>query len=123
MNRKEYNDIIKWTLKHDETANIGNSLDATRSILRNMGLALPQGDLKRVSEVLKTNDYMGWKECTFTEALEATLQGTAAISVSEDRIEVMTNDENEKNILTNDLNHDTLVKSNVMNSDLDENSV
>ena len=59
-----------------------------------MGIALPQGDIKHVHEVIKTDDYMGWKSCTMQEAQEAANNGTAAIGISEDRIVVLAaNDE------------------------------
>ena len=59
-----------------------------------MGVALPQGDIKTVYETIKTNNYMGWKSCTMQEAQAAADNGTAAIGISEDRIVVLSaNDE------------------------------
>lgn len=59
-----------------------------------MGVALPQGDVKQVYDTIKTDNYMGWKSCTMKEAQEAADSGTAAIGISEDRIFVLSvNDE------------------------------
>ena len=59
-----------------------------------MGVALPQGDMKTVYEIIKTDNYMGWKSCSMQEAQAAADNGTAAIGISEDRIVVLSaNDE------------------------------
>jgi hypothetical protein len=59
-----------------------------------MGVALPQGDIKTVYETISTDNYMGWKSCTMQEAQAAADKGTAAIGISEDRIVVLSaNDE------------------------------
>ena len=91
MNKKQYNNIIENTLKYEKT---DNSLSTARAIFDNMGVALPQGDIKTVYETIKTNNYMGWKSCTMQEAQAAADKGTAAIGISEDRIVVLSaNDE------------------------------
>ncbi len=91
MNKKQYNNVIENTLKHEKT---GNSLSTARAIFDNMGVALPQGDIKTVYETIKTNNYMGWKSCTMKEAQAAADKGVAAIGISEDRIVVLSaNDE------------------------------
>ena len=83
MNKKQYNNVIENTLKHEQT---DDSLATAKAIFDNMGVALPQGDIKTVYETIKTNNYMGWKSCTMQEAQAAANNGTAAIGVSEERI-------------------------------------
>ncbi len=91
MNKKQYNNVIENTLKHEQT---DDSLGTARAIFDNMGVALPQGDIKTVYETIKTDNYMGWKSCTIQEAQAAADNGTAAIGISEDRIVVLSaNDE------------------------------
>ena len=91
MNKKQYNNVIENTLKHEKT---DDSLSTARAIFDNMGVALPQGDIKIVYETIKTNNYMGWKSCTMKEAQEAANNGVAAIGISEDKIVVLSaNDE------------------------------
>ena len=91
MNKKQYNNVIENTLKHEQTE---DTLSTTRAIFDNMGVALPQGDMKTVYETIKTDNYMGWKSCTMKEAQEAANNGTAAIGISEDKIVVLSaNDE------------------------------
>ena len=59
-----------------------------------MGVALPKGDIKTVYETIKTDNYMGWKSCTMQEAQAAADKGVAAIGISEDKIVVLSaNDE------------------------------
>ena len=91
MNKKQYNNVIENTLKHEQT---DDSLSTARAIFDNMGVALPQGDIKTVYETVKTNNYMGWKSCTIQEAQAAADRGVAAIGISEDKIVVFSaNDE------------------------------
>ncbi len=94
MNFKQYNNVLDYTLKHEPTAQTGDSLATARAIFDNMGVALPQGDMKTVYETIKSDDYMGWTPCTMQEAQEAADKGTAAIGISEDQIVVLSaNDE------------------------------
>ncbi len=96
MDKMQYNNVIDYTLKHDLLAQTTDSLATARAVFNNMGVALPQGDLKTVFETIKTNNYMGWRSCTAQEAQAAADRGTAAIGISEDRIVVLsaTDDEN-----------------------------
>ncbi len=86
MNKKQYNNVIDYTLKHEQT---DNSLSTARAIFDNMGVALPQGDIKTVYETIKTDNYMGWKSCTMKEAQAAADKGIASIGINEDRIVVL----------------------------------
>ena len=91
MNKKQYNNVIEHTLKLEQAE---DSLGTARAIFDNMGVALPQGDMKSVYETIKTDNYMGWKSCTMQEAQAAADKGVAAIGISEDRIVVLSaNDE------------------------------
>lgn len=89
MNKKQYNNVIENTLKHEQSAQTDDSLATARAIFDNMGVALPQGDIKTVYETIKTDNYMGWKSCTMQEAQAAADRGVAAIGISEDRIVVL----------------------------------
>lgn len=89
MDKKQYNNVIDWTLKHEQSAQTEDSLATARAIFNNMGVALPSGDIKEVCETLKTDDYMGWKSCTMQEAQHAADNGAAAIAISEDKIVVL----------------------------------
>ena len=93
MNKKQYNNVIENTLKHEKT---DDSLSTARAIFDNMGIALPQGDMKVVYETIKTDNYMGWKSCTMQEAQAAADKGTAAIGISEDRIVVLSANDKEQ---------------------------
>ncbi|MBQ4065029.1 MAG: hypothetical protein IJD10_02900 [Clostridia bacterium] len=94
MNKKQYNNVIEYTLTHETNAQCSDSLKVVRAIFNNMGIALPNGDIGEVYETIKTNDYMGWRSCTMQEAQAAANNGTAAIGISKDRIAVLSaNDE------------------------------
>ena len=94
MNKKQYNNVIDYTVTHEASAQTDDSLATVRAIFNNMGVALPQGDMKTVYETIKTDDYMGWRSCTMQEAQAAADKGTAAIGISEDKIVILSaNDE------------------------------
>lgn len=91
MNKKQYNNVIENTVKHEQPK---DSLATARAIFDNMGIALPQGDMKTVYETVSANNYMGWRSCTMQEVQAAADRGTAAIGISENRIVIFTaNDE------------------------------
>ena len=100
MDKKQYNNVIDWTLKHGAQAQSEDSLQVTRAICNELGVALPQGDLAQVAEVLATDDYMGWKACTQEEAQEAVNNGIPAIGISDDQI-VMLVAEDEEQLVCN----------------------
>ena len=89
MNKQQYNNVIDYTLKHDEVAQGDDSLATARAVFNNMGVALPGGTMKEVYDTIQRDDYMGWHSCTMQEAQEAANNGIAAIGVSEDRIVVL----------------------------------
>ncbi|MBO5097010.1 MAG: hypothetical protein J6B96_01695 [Agathobacter sp.] len=89
MNKKQYNNVIEHTLNDNHVSQTEDSLEIARAIFNNMGVALPQGNIKNVYEILKSDDYMGWKSCTMQEAQEAADNGIAAIGISKDRIVVL----------------------------------
>ena len=93
MNKKQYNNVIENTLKHERT---NDSLATARAIFDNMGVALPQGDIKQVYETISTDNYMGWKSCTMKEAQAAADKGVAAIGISEDKIVVISASDEEQ---------------------------
>ena len=51
MNTKHYNNVIDWTLKHDQAAQTEDSLATARAIFNNMGIALPNGSMQEVYEI------------------------------------------------------------------------
>ena len=63
MNKKQYNNIIMHSLQYN-CKDSKTSLDTARIIFDNMGVALPVGTIDDVCEILKTDDYMGWRACT-----------------------------------------------------------
>lgn len=98
MDKKQYNNVIDYTLKHDKSAQTDDSLATARAIFTNMGVALPQGDIKEVFEVIKSGAYMSWRPCSMKEAQAAADQGIAAIGISDKRILVLSANDEEQPI-------------------------
>ena len=95
MNKRQYNNIIEHSLQYD-CKKTDSSLDTARTIFNNMGVALPQGSMKEVYDTISTNEYMGWNKCTLEEAKEAANNGTAAIGISEDKIVILSAEDEEQ---------------------------
>ena len=95
MNKKQYNNIINLTLKQKKEEQAENSVSTARAIFKNMGVALPQGNCAEIADVLKNDDYMGWKSCTAEEAQDAANRGIAAIAISDDDIVVLAAEDEE----------------------------
>ena len=89
MNKKQYNNVIDWTLKHNTAAQTEDSLATARAVFNNMGVALPNGSMQEVYDTIKTNKYMGWRACTMEEAQQAANNGTAAIGISKDAVVIL----------------------------------
>lgn len=89
MNKKQYNNIINWTLEHEKVEHADDSVSVARAIFTNMGVALPQGDCAAIAETLKSNDYMGWRECNAAEAQIAANNGVASIALTDDDLIVI----------------------------------
>lgn len=98
MNKQQYNNVINYTLKHDEVAQGDDSLATARAVFNNMGVALPNGTMKEVYDTIQTDDYMGWHSCTMQEAQEAANNGIAAIGISEDRIVILSAADEEQSV-------------------------
>mgnify|MGYP005768092351 FL=1 len=95
MNKKQYNNIINHSLQYD-CKDSENPLDTVRVIFNNMGIALPQGTIKEVYDTVSTDEYMGWKKCTLEEAKEAANNGIAAMGISENKIVVLSAEDDEQ---------------------------
>lgn len=96
MNKKQYNNIIDYTIQHEVSLEGYDSLSTARAVFDNVGIPLPQGEVKSVYEIIKTNDYMGWKSCTIQEAKAAVEKGIAAIGISETEIVVFSSTDQEQ---------------------------
>lgn len=90
MNKEQYNNVINRTLANEPAAQTEDSLTTARAIFNNMGVAIPNGSMKEVYETIKTDDYMGWRACTYEEAQQAANAGVAAIGINDSQIVVLT---------------------------------
>lgn len=95
MNSKQYNNIINCTLADEHVTQNPDSLTVARTIFNNMGVALPNGTMPEIVDVLKTNDYMGWRACTPEEAQQAANSGIPTIGISDNQIVVIAADDKE----------------------------
>ena len=89
MNKKQYHNVIHWTLKQDESVRNSDALTAVRAIFKNMGVALPNGNCQEINEVLATGKYMNWKPCDYDEVQKLANKGVAVVGISDSDIVVI----------------------------------
>lgn len=100
MNSNQYNNIIVWTLKHEIPEN-STQLDSVRAIFKNMGVALPEGDCKKILQVLRKNVYMSWRVCPIEKVIESVEEGIAAIRLNSNSISIISEDDKDLPIVEN----------------------
>lgn len=101
MTGKEYRSVVDWTVKKCSERS-DNPTDTIRAVCKNLGAELPDGDVREISEVLKTNDYMGWRSCSINDAKFCAEIGVTAIGIDDDKIVIVADnaDKNNPSILT-----------------------
>ncbi len=89
MNTTEYKNIIQWTIKHIPEESKDDSITVVNEILKNCGIPLPKKDCSGILNTLIINDYMGWEECTSSDAQIIANGGTPTIGVSNNNIVII----------------------------------
>ncbi len=84
MTSTQYKNVIDYTLTQLPAE--ADSLTTVREILRNCGTPLPQGTPNQILNTLLSDDYMGWNECTYRDAVGYANAGVVAIGVGSDSI-------------------------------------
>lgn len=114
MLSSQYKNIIQWTLCYGGISENDDSISVVRKIFDNLGVALPQGNLDHIVQVLKSKTYMGWTPCTKEDAQRFVNVGVAAIGIGsnkvvivlpDDSIENFSDDPNLKNIKNEIVKH------------------
>ena len=93
MNKEQYNNIIEKTIAKEQ--NNLNNIELARKILKNMGVPLPSGDLNNIVSIIKKENYMGWRKCSFEDAKSSGEKGIATIGISDDEKIIKVFSENE----------------------------
>ncbi len=99
MNSKQYKNIIEWTLNNSKMDSTNNHLDIIKNIFKNMGISIPHGDYSEIYRIIGSNDYMGWRLCTYNEAQNFANNGIPVIGINENSMVVIS--PNEEKLLTN----------------------
>ena len=93
MTKEQYKNIISMTVNDVKKENVLNSVELTRTIMGNCGVAFPNGSLAEVTSTLATDEYMGWRECSETQATEYVNEGIPVIRVDNTGISVIAPDD------------------------------
>lgn len=96
MTAKEYRSVVDWTVKKCKERS-DETIDTVRAVCKNLGAELPDGDVREISEVLKTNDYMGWRSCSINDAKFCAEIGVAAIGIDDNKIVIVADNANKNN--------------------------
>ena len=106
MNRKQYKNIVKNSVKSISNDTCEDSVKYIRAILKNMGIPLPQGNCKTIHDILRSNDYMFWQACNLEDVQNAIDQGFAVIGLTDNSIVLIDNNEpNEESTVKSTLPH------------------
>lgn len=89
MTTSQYKNIIDNTVNMMSEEEKNNSVTVANKILNNSGRSLLDATPAEIKETLSGNDYLGWKECSATEAQELANNGVSTIGVSENRVVVI----------------------------------
>lgn len=96
MTDSQYGNIIKCTLENELNSKQADESQAVKAILDNCGVAFPAGSQEEILSILKTDDYMGWRVCTFSDAQHYANEGVAAIGINSDHTVVIAPEGNEE---------------------------
>lgn len=110
MTGKEYRSVIDWTVKKCKERS-DEPIETVRAVCKNLGTELPDGDVREISEVLKTNDYMGWRSYNINDAKFCADIGIATIGIDDDKIVILADnaDKNNPSMLTKNSTDDIIM--------------
>lgn len=89
MTASQYKNIIQWSLFLNPNLSNAESLIVAKKIFDNLGVALPNGDYNEIINVLKSDTYMGWRNCSFEDLQIFADIGVPAMAISDDCIIVI----------------------------------
>ena len=88
MTASQYKNVIEWSLYLNKSKDESPMIMA-RKILNNLGVALPQGNVKEILHILESNTYMGWRSCSLVEAEQYAEIGVPTIAINEEDIVII----------------------------------
>jgi len=89
MTSSQYKNIIRKSLNRRADRVQNGSLETVREILANCGEVLPKGTCREIEEILKTDNYMYWRECTSKQAQQNANAGIATIDFKDGGIYII----------------------------------
>lgn len=101
MTGTQYKTIIENTLLDESLEEVTDSVVITRTVFDNCGVPLPLGNCSEIMSALSSNNFVGWRSCTITEAQEHANNGIAAICVTNERIMII--EPQEEGVLSSNL--------------------
>ena len=94
MTSSQYNNVVQYTLANMTADDSTDSAAVARKIMNNCGVGFPHGDKLEIMLTLLSEDYMGWRSCTRTDAQQMANNGVATIGVSPEMVVVIKPEEN-----------------------------
>ena len=94
----QYKNIIQWTLKHDISDLNDDRMVIARKIFSNLGVAFPIGDLDEIISILKSKNYLGWRQCSFNDVQKYANAGVASIGINHTDIVIILPDKKIANL-------------------------
>ena len=85
MTASQYKKVIECSIYLNKGKNDAPLIMA-RKFFNNLGVALPQGDFKKILSILKNDTYMGWRHCTRDEAEKFAEIGVPTMAIDEEKL-------------------------------------
>lgn len=94
----QYKNIIQWTLKHDIYDLNNDKMMIVRRIFANLGVAFPHGSLDEIISILRSKNYLGWRQCSFNDVQRYADAGVASIGISHTNVIIILPDDKVTNL-------------------------
>lgn len=98
----QYKNIIQWTIKHDISELNNDSMMIAKKVFANLGVAFPHGDLEEAISILKSKNYLGWRQCSFSNVQKYANAGIASIGINNTELIIILPDEKIANLSADD---------------------
>lgn len=89
MTTSQYKNVIDHTVKMLSEDEKESAVTVVNKILNSGGIALLDAEISQIKSVLSEGDYLGWQECSASEAQLSANEGTAVIGISDNKIVIV----------------------------------
>ena len=93
MTGAQYKNVIKWSILQNFDPKSDSSFAIIKIIFNNLGIAYPNAEQARAVEIIKRNNFLGWRGCNINESQMYANKGVPAIAANDERIIIISPEE------------------------------